>query len=130
MLWKVWSSVLFFATLVIIAGCGAPSSNKCTVTALNVTPATATADHTAAAPGNSEQFAASNLFTGSRVCTANASAAVNSNWTVSDPSVHLSAAQGALVTATCTAAVPNPVTIKATAVADATLTGQAMLTCK
>jgi hypothetical protein len=121
-------SFSLLAGLIAIAGCGSGSNSDCTVTALNVAPATATADHTAA-PGNSQQFAASNLFTGTGVCTANASALVNSNWTVSDPSVHLSASQGEFVTATCTAALVSPVTIRATATADASLTGQASLTC-
>jgi len=122
--------VPFCTGLLIMAGCGSSSSTNCTVTALNVTPATATADHTAAAPGNSQQFAASNLFTGNGVCTANASAPVSSNWTVSDPSVHLSAAQGPTVTATCTAALASPAAIHAVAVNNPSLAGQASLSCQ
>jgi hypothetical protein len=63
------------------------------------------------------------------VTPANAAALVNANWTSSDPSVHLSAAQGSDVTATCTVALSNPVTIQASAVTDATLKGQATLVC-
>lgn len=126
---KMLAVVPFCAAFITVAGCGGASSN-CTVTALNVTPETVTIHHTAAAPANSQQFAATNLFTGTGVCSANASALVTSNWTASDPSVHLSATPAPTVTATCTAAVPNPVTVKATSVADATLTGQASLTCR
>jgi hypothetical protein len=121
--------VLLLAGLLTIAGCG--GSDSCRVIGLNVAPQSATVDHAATAPANSQSFAASNLFGGgSGICTVNASAPVNSNWTVSDSSVHLSAAQGVSVTATCTAAVANPVTVKATAVPDPTLTGQATLVCK
>ncbi|HSK42979.1 MAG TPA: hypothetical protein VLA83_03715 [Candidatus Binatia bacterium] len=88
-----------------------------------------TVDHTAAAPGNGTTFSASGLFTGSAVCAVNASALVNSNWTVSDPSVHLSASPTMQVTAPCTAAVASPVTIQATSASDATLTGKATLMC-
>jgi hypothetical protein len=54
---------------------------------------------------------------------------VNSNWTVSDPSVQLSASQATQVTATCTAAVTTPVTITATPVSGEMFTGKASLTC-
>jgi hypothetical protein len=64
------------------------------------------------------------------VCTANAAAPVSSNWTASDPSIHLSASPTTQVTATCTATLANPATIRAVAVSDQTLTGQASLTCQ
>jgi hypothetical protein len=42
------------------AGCGGSSSvNNCDLTALSIAPQTATASHTAAAPGNQQQFIAS-----------------------------------------------------------------------
>jgi len=124
-------TVLFLAASLAISGCGGSSSDDCRVIGLNVTPQSATVPAAATAPANSQSFSASNLFGGgSGVCTANASALVNSNWTVSDASVHLSAAQGVSITATCTAAVASPVTVKAAGVADPTLTGQATLVCK
>lgn len=120
---------LFLCTMLLItASCGG-SSSGCTVVGLNVTPPSATADHTAAAPGNGETFSASDLFVGSG-CVGITAALINSNWTASDPSVHLSAVPASQVTATCTAAVANPVTIKAVSVSDPTLTGQATLVCK
>src|SRR6185437_3973771 len=125
---RMFASVLFCAALLGMAGCGGSSSN-CTLTALRVTPASITVDHTAAAPANSTIFNASGMFTGSTACMSNTSALVSSNWTVSDPSVHLSASPTMQVTATCTATVGSPVTIQATSASNQTLTGQATLTC-
>ena len=89
-----------------------------------------TVNHTAAPPANSQTFVATDLFTGNGVCTANTAAAVSSNWTASDPSIQLSASPAMQVTATCTAALANPATIRAVAVSDQTLTGQASLICQ
>src|SRR5579864_327444 len=127
---KMYACVLFWAALLGMAGCGGTSSSNCTLTALRVTPGSMTVDHTAAAPANGTIFSASGLFTGSGSCMGlNASALVNSNWTVSDPSVHLSASPTTQVTATCTAAVVSPVTIQATSASDQSLTGKATLMC-
>jgi len=126
---KMFACVLLCAALLGLAGCGGTSSSNCTVT-LRVAPASATVDHTAAAPANSAAFSASTLSTGSPQCmAANTAVQVSSNWTVSDPSVHLSASPTTQVTATCTAAVVSPVTIQGTSATDQTLTGKATLTC-
>lgn len=119
-----------FCALFIVAGSGSAFAGDCRVTALNVAPPSAAADHTAATPANGQVFTASNHFTGSGPCAQNAAMMVNANWTVSDPSVHLSATQGNHVTATCTATVDKPITVKATAVSNPKLTGQASLTCR
>ncbi|HKD79378.1 MAG TPA: hypothetical protein VKH81_06760 [Candidatus Angelobacter sp.] len=112
--------------------CGGNSPN-CGATGLNVGPATATVSHTAAAPANGQMFSAIFQFNQAKAqngCVASAVAAlVNSNWTASDPSVHLSSSPTTQVTATCTAALTNPVTITATQASGGTLTGQATLTC-
>src|SRR6185369_124086 len=126
---KMFACVLFCATLLGMAGCGGTSSFNCTLTALRVTPASITLNHTAAAPANSTTFSASGLFTDSTVCTTNTSSLVSSNWTVSDPSIHLSASPTTQVTATCTTAVESPVTIHATSATNQSLTGQATLMC-
>lgn len=89
-----------------------------------------TVNHTAAPPANGQVFTATALFTGNGVCTANAAAAVSSNWTANDPSIDLSTSPTTQVTATCTTTLTNPATIKAVAVSDQTLTGQAALTCQ
>lgn len=109
-------------------GCGGGSPD-CGVSGLNVTPASATASHVAAPPGNSQTFSASFQFKNNPGCPAITAALVNSNWTASDPSVQLSAPQATQVTATCTAGVPLPVTISATPVSGQTFTGKASLTC-
>lgn len=120
--------VPIFATLFLLAGCGGIGSN-CQATGLNVTPATASASHTAAPPTNSQTFNASSMFSGSGCIGLGTAALVSSNWTTSDPSVHLSASPATMVTATCTAAVAGPVTITATSASGSMLTGKASLTC-
>jgi hypothetical protein len=109
-------------TLLATAGCGGNGVVRCQLFGLNVTPSTATANHAAAVPGNSQVFSASDL------CGATG-ALISSNWTASDPSIHLSASPTTQVTATCTAALTNPVTITATAADGSMKTGQASLTC-
>ncbi len=120
------AGVCLGVTLLSTMGCG---GNDCGVSGLNVVPATATADHTAAAPGNGQTFSASLQFKNKSGCVAITAALVNSNWTASDPSVHLSSSPTSLMTATCTAAVTNPVTITATSADGKMLTGRASLTC-
>lgn len=130
----MFASKIFFAVLLSLAfvstiGCGGTSSPDCGPIGLNVAPPSATVDHAAVAPGNSQTFTASFKFNNVG-CPAVTAALVNSNWTVSDPSVHLSASQAAQVTATCTAAVASPVTITATPVSGEMFTGMASLTCQ
>ena len=125
---KIFLALLLFLVLVSTIGCGGGSSD-CGVNGLNVGPSAATVNHAAAPPGNSQVFSASFQFKNSPGCPAITAALVNSNWTVSDPSVHLSAPQATQVTATCTAAVATPVTITATPVSGEMFTGKASLTC-
>jgi hypothetical protein len=116
-------------TLLGTVGCGGSMSN-CQVVGLKVGPPTAAVNHTATAPGNSQTFNAIDQFSGPCLGpVAVTPALINSNWTASDPSVHLSASPSGQVTATCTAAVTNPVTITATAADGSGHTGQASLTC-
>ena len=126
---KLLLAVPLAMVLVSTIGCGGTSSPDCGANGLNVTPVSATVNHAAAPPGNSETFSASFLFKTNPGCPAITAALVNSNWTVSDPSVHLSAPQATQVTATCTAAVATPVTITATQVGGQMFTGKASLTC-
>ena len=127
---RLLTSFLLSAALLAGAGCGGSSSSNCAVTALRITPSSMTVNHTAAPPANSQTFTASGLITGNGVCTGNTAAMVSSNWTASDPSIQLSASPTTQVTATCTAALTNPATIKAVSATDQTLTGQASLTCQ
>jgi len=114
--------------LVSTIGCGGGSAD-CGVNGLNVNPSSAMVNHAAAPPGNSQMFSASFQSKFGPGCPAVTAALVNANWTVSDPSVHLSAPQTIQLTATCTAAVVTPVTITATPVSGGTFTGKASLTC-
>jgi len=125
---KILLALLLSVVLVSTIGCGGVSPD-CGVNGLNVGPSAATVNHAAAPPGNSQVFSASFQFKNSPGCPAITAALVNSNWTVSDPSVHLSTPQATQVTATCTAAVATPVTITATPVSGEMFTGKASLTC-
>lgn len=124
---KLLLAVLLSMVLASTIGCG--GSPDCGVNGLNVGPSAATVNHASTAPGNSQVFSASFQFKNSPGCPAITAALVNSNWTASDPSVHLSAPQATQVTATCTAAVATPVTITAIPVTGEMFTGKASLTC-
>lgn len=126
---KLPFAIALSMAFVSIIGCGGTSSPDCGVSGLNVTPASATVNHVAAPPGNSQVFSASFQFKNNPGCPAVTAALVNSNWAASDPSVQLSAPQTTQVTATCTTAAATPVTITATPVSGGTFTGKASLTC-
>ena len=126
---KLLLAGLLSMVLVSTMGCGGTSSPDCGPNGLNVGPSAATVNHAAAPPGNNQTFSATFSFKANPGCPAVTSALVNSNWTVSDPSVQLSAPQATQVTATCTAAVATPVTITATQVGGEMFTGKASLTC-
>jgi hypothetical protein len=125
---KILLALLLSVVLMSTIGCGGGSPD-CGVNGFNVGPSAATVNHAGAPPGNSQVFSASFQFKNSPGCPAITAALVNSNWTVSDPSVHLSTPQATQVTATCTAAVATPVTITATPVSGEMFTGKASLTC-
>lgn len=126
---KVLLSIPVAAILICSLGCGGSLSSTCGPVGLNVGPAAATVNHAATPPGNTQTFSASFQFSGAPGCPAVTAALVNSNWTVSDPSVHLSATQGTMVTATCTAALGSPATVTATPADGEMFTGKAALTC-
>ena len=125
LLFAVLLSTMFLSTV----GCGGVTSPDCGANGLNVGPSAATVNHAAAAPGNSQVFSASFQFKNGPGCPGITAALVNSNWTASDPSVHLSVPQATQVTATCTAALATPVTITASQVGGEMFTGKASLTC-
>ena len=124
---RLFAGVCLGVTLLSAMGCG--SNGPCGVDGIVVAPPTATADHAAAAPGNSQMFSASFQPKGNSGCPAVTAALVNSNWTVSDPSVHLSSSPTTHVTATCTATVSTPVTVTATPADGEMFIGRASLTC-
>lgn len=126
---KLLAGVCLSLALPLAISCG--SSPDCGVTGLNIGPSSATVNHAAAAPANSQMFSAIFQFKAQNGCVASQTAAlVISNWTASDPSVHLSPSPSGQVTATCTAALTNPVTITAAQASGGTFTGQASLVCQ
>lgn len=129
MLSRLFAVVSLGLILLITVGCGGSGSGTCQPVAINVNPPTASADHAAAAPGNSQVFSATEQLGGGGACPSATGALINSNWTASDPSVHLSPSPTNQLTATCTAMVGSPVTIAATAADGSGLTGHASLTC-
>ena len=63
---KTFLSVLLAGVLISTLGCGGRTlmMDPCTVVGLNVIPATATVNHAAAPPANSEMFGTSPKFLG------------------------------------------------------------------
>jgi hypothetical protein len=127
--------LLAISTLVCfaISGCGGQtSSSSCEILAINVSPAAATVDHTAAPPGNTQHFNAfiAKVPPGCEFITGNLFDAV---WSVSDPvNVSISNAPDATRgTATCKAATAGAVTVTATKSQSGgpTVTNTASLTC-
>lgn len=126
---KIILSALLAALSLSTIGCGGNMMPNCGMVGLNVTPSSMTINHASAPPGNGQTFSASSQSAVNPGCPAVTAALVISNWTVSDPSVHLSATQGTMVTATCTAALASPVTVTATSANGQMFMGTAMLTC-
>ena len=129
---------LRLASLAVIAflvslGCGSSQQN-CNLTALSVSPLSATADHATSTPGNQVQFFAGPITKGQ----CGAGGCVNcwgQTWTVSDPvDVSISNNANDSGTATCLGSTNAAVTITATAPVSSkssqTVTGTATLTCK
>ena len=107
---------------------GGGPGNTCTITAA-VTPASVTADHTLAAPGNQAQFAASSTVTGNCPLTPD----FLGSWSTSDAvnTFLTTNAQNPLqVTATCRNAAPNPATISYSGSTRGHSFTAATLTCK
>jgi hypothetical protein len=117
---------------VVLLGCGGKNTTMCKINSINVSPATATVNHAAAPPGNTQHFDA---FIASEPsgCAFILSNLPNATWSVSDP-VNVSIANPpdpAFGTATCKAATAGAVTVTATVPAgDGTnVTNNASLTC-
>jgi hypothetical protein len=128
-------SLIIAATL---AGCGGNSMPNCTVTSLNISPATGSASHLAAPPGNKAMFIGfdnlSALPAGCVMPGAGTQAQrVDLKWTSSDP-VNVTVGNTLGVDygiATCNNTTSGPVTITATGpnAMNATISGTASLTC-
>ena len=108
---SVASAMLCF----VLAGCGGNTNNRCFIGSITVSPGSATVDHTAAPPGNTQQFAA---FAGSvpQGCVVAQSNLTNVIWSVSDPvNVSIGSTPGpSNGLATCNAATAGAVTVTGT----------------
>jgi hypothetical protein len=127
---------LLFAALLQVTACGDVKQN-CQITGLTVTPATATADHNALAPGNRVQFFAAAQVPKGCVSPACVNCVPGLVWSVSDPvnvSIANNANDGTNGTATCLGATNGAVTITATALVvsgtNQTVSTKASLTCR
>jgi hypothetical protein len=126
--------LLFLLLIAFIAGCGGSSTPDCTTAvALGILPSPATADHSAASPGNQVQFLGfDTLPAGCEPLPG--PIRPDLKWTVSDP-VNVSIGNTQNVDyglATCKNATAAAVTVTATGPnsKDATITGTSALTCK
>jgi hypothetical protein len=124
-------SVLFMF-FVAIVGCGGNSATACKLTAINVSPASATISHTAAPPGNTQHFDAFEA-SGTPGCVFAQGNLTTATWSVSDTTnVSISNVHDATYgTATCKGATAGAATVTATVPAgDGTnVVSTAALTC-
>jgi len=116
-----------------LSGCGGTaSSQQCKILSINVSPATATVDHTAAPPGNMQHFDAfiGTVPPGCSFITGNI---FDATWTVSDSTnVSISNAQDSTRgNATCKGATAGAVTVTATKIESdgSKVSNTALLTC-
>lgn len=127
-------SVLLAAT-VLATACG-DEKQTCKWVALNLTPPSASANHTAASPNNEAQFAANAAPSSGCLVPECINCTPGVTWTVSDPvNVSISPVENQSVAiATCMGATASPVAITATAPASTgtteTVSGTATLTCQ
>ncbi|HEY6968831.1 MAG TPA: hypothetical protein VJA94_06495 [Candidatus Angelobacter sp.] len=128
--------LLFLSLLVVVfhAGCGGTAPPDCSVAVgLKVAPQTATADHSAAPPGNQISFVALDMPPASCPPTPGAPR-LDLTWSVSDPgNVTIGNTQGVdYGVATCKNASANPATVTAagTNKLKMPINGTASLTCK
>ncbi len=129
---KVFRLGLLMPALALTISCG--SGNHCQLIALSVSPSSATADHSAVAPGNQVRFFAQGQVPAS-CAVVQCVNCYGQKWSVSDP-VNVSISNNASDngTATCLAATNGAATVMAVAPAGQgttqTVSGTASLTCR
>src|ERR1051326_3616210 len=124
---RIFLSLLLGGIVISTIGCGGHTMmDPCTIIGLTVGPASATVNHAAAPPTNGQSFVSNPRFFS--VCGSATAIPLNSNWTASDPSVHLSPAPGGTTTATCPAPRVTPAPITATSADASKFIGTATLT--
>ena len=128
---KWWLAM--FVLILVFAGCGGNSAVMCKINSITVSPATATVSHTAASPGNTQQFAA---FIASEPsgCAFQLSTLTTATWSVSGPanvSIGATSQDPAYGKATCKNATAGSITVTATVPAGdgTTVSRTASLTC-
>ena len=110
----------------IIAGCGSSMNNTCQVNAA-VTPASATADHTAASPGNQVQYTVQGTVTGNCPLLPD----TLGTWSTSDPvRTSIAAQPNDMATATCLAGTNGAVIISTSGTVHGHSINSGTLTCK
>ncbi len=122
--------------MLLLAACG-DGNKSCQWIALNVSPATATANHSAAAPGNQAQFAANGVVSSGCATAQCINCTPGVTWSVSD-AVNVSLTPGpmgqSVVIATCLGATSGAATLTATVPVTSgsaqTVSGTATLTCQ
>lgn len=124
--------------MLLVIGCGGStnSSTGCSLSAITVSPQSATVDHLAATPANSQVFLAFAQASQPSGCVFTTGAIQNAAWTVSDPvNASISNSHDQLNAnygrATCINATPAPITVTAVAPSGngSTINGTATLTC-
>ncbi|HZD93821.1 MAG TPA: hypothetical protein VE133_06175, partial [Candidatus Sulfotelmatobacter sp.] len=81
-------------------------------------------------PQNSQTFAATLVVSNVPGCPAVTGTRAKTIWSASDPSVRLSTSESGQLNATCTTALPNPVTLTARQTGGEMLTAKATLVCQ
>lgn len=126
--------VLLLLLVFSLVGCGGSTTPTpaCFITGINVSPKTATADHSAPPPGNMQHFDAFQSSAPSG-CAFTLASLQNTTWTVSD-TVDASIGNQQNVnygTATCISAAASPITVTATVPSGngANVSATATLTC-
>jgi hypothetical protein len=98
-----------------LAGCGGNANSRCFIQSISISPGSAIVDHTAAPPGNTQQFDAfaASVPQGCAVAQSNLTTVI---WSVSDPvNVSIGGTPGpAFGAATCKAATSGAVTVTGT----------------
>lgn len=121
-----------FLMAAVAGGCGSKSMSGCKINSINVFPVSATVNHAAVPPGNTQHFDAF-IASEPNGCFFTQSNLTNATWSVSDTTnVSISNVQDSTYgTATCKAATAGAITVTATVPAGdgTTVSKTASLTC-
>lgn len=126
---KAFAFLTLVAFAVLLTSCGGGSMASCSIST-SVVPMSATADHTAPAPGNQVKFSVSSKVSGMCPMTPDSSG----TWSTSDPTDvslnNISAQAANTITATCVNATATPANISNSGTVRGKTFPAAMLSCK